>query len=139
MYPTQRLHHPSHSIHEVSQSAGQILQLGREIVSGGHMERKFIVFPLFMAGFVNRYKAEKEEILGLVMRMEEDSVGRNMIATRQLLEIVYERQERRKGVLREERRSMGLRESEGWDVGEEDVDWVGMIGELGLQVVNCRL
>ena len=67
--------------------------------------------------------------MGLVKRMEEDSVGRNFVAVRQLLEIVYERQERRKCELREQ----GLR------CGREDVDWVALIGELGLQVVNCRL
>lgn len=33
----------------------------------------------------------------LIRKMEEDSVGRNVVAARQLLEIVYERQERRRG------------------------------------------
>ena len=64
-----------------------------------------------------RGEEERSEILGLVRRMEEDSVGRNLVAVRQLLEIVYERQGDRRG----------------------NVDWVGLIGELGLQVVNCRL
>ena len=64
-----------------------------------------------------RREEERSEILGLVRRMEEDSVGRNLAAVRQLLEIVYERQGERR----------------------DNVDWVGLIGELGLQVVNCRL
>ena len=128
MYSTQRTtSHPL--IHEVSQSAGEILRLAREIVSSGHLERKFIIFPLFMAGFVSHSEEERREILGLVRRMEEDSVGRNFVAVRQLLEIVYERQERRKRELREQ----------GWRGGREDVDWVALIGEMGLQVVNCRL
>lgn len=70
-----------------------------------------------MAGFVARREEERSEILALVRRMEEDSVGRNLVAVRQLLETVYERQGERRG----------------------DVDWVGLISVLGLQVVNCRL
>ena len=93
----------------------------------------------------------------LIRQMEEDSIGRNMIASRQLLEIVYERQEKRRVALRKDR-AVRVREgggtdsggggstggeSEGWSIdprtGEEDVDWVDIIAELGLQVVNCRL
>ncbi|CAF9933385.1 MAG: hypothetical protein ALECFALPRED_005580 [Alectoria fallacina] len=129
MYSAQRLLSPSALIHEVSQSGGEILRLAREIVSHNHLERKFIVFPLFMSGFVSKTQDERVEILALVKKMEEDSVGRNILAVRQLLEIVYERQERRREELRRE----------GADGGREDVDWVSMIGELGLQVVSCRL
>ena len=140
MYPTQRLHHPSHTIHEVSRSAGEILRLGREIVGSGHTERKFIVFPLFMAGFANRHKTERDEILALIKNMEVDSIGRNGVATRQLLEVVYERQDKRRGELRRERKREGLNAAADHSgEGAEDVDWVGMIAELGLQVVNCRL
>ena len=56
-----------------------------------------------------------------------------MFATRQLLEIVYERREELRG--RQTRGDGGI--GDGLVAG--DVDWVGMIGELGLQVVNCRL
>ncbi|KAG8525405.1 uncharacterized protein KY384_009049 [Bacidia gigantensis] len=129
MYPTQSLYHHYQHIHEVAESAGLILKLGRDIVANGHMERKFIVFPLFMAGVVNQYPEEREELLGLLRKLEEDSIGRNMIATRQLLEIVYERREDK------QKARLGLR----GEVERCDVDWVGMIGELGLQVVNCRL
>ena len=69
------------------------------------------------------------EILELVKTMEVDSVGRNLVATRELLEIVYERQEMRK----EEMRMEGVVDA------RDDVDWVGLIEELGLRVVNCRL
>ena len=125
MYSTQRLLSPSSLTHEVSQCAGEILRLAREIVSSNHMERKFIVFPLFMSGFVSKIPDVRAEVLELIRKMEEDSVGRNVVAARQLLEILYERQERRREELK--------------DGGREDVDWVGMIRELGLQVVNCRL
>ena len=128
MYSTQRFLSPLF-IHEVSQCSGEILRLAREIVSHNHTERKFIVFPLFMAGFVSKCREDRTEILELVKTMEVDSVGRNLVAARQLLEVVYERQERR----REELRREGLMEA------KEDVDWVGLVEELGLQVVNCRL
>ena len=129
MYSMQRLLSPSSFIHEVSQCGGEILQLAREIVSHNHLERKFIVFPLFMSGFVSETRDERMEILALMKKMEEDTVGRNGVAARQLLEIVYDRQDRRKEELRRE----------GVEGGREDVDWVSMIAELGLQVVNCRL
>ena len=66
VYPTQPLHHHYAGIHEVNESAGAVLRLAREIVATGHVERKFIVFPLFMAGIVNQHQAEREEILGLM-------------------------------------------------------------------------
>ena len=129
MYSRQRLLSPSSFIHEVSQCGGEILQLAREIVSHKHLERKFIVFPLFMSGFVSKTPEERMEILALMKTMEVDSVGRNGVAARRLLEIVFERQDRRREELRRD----------GVDGVREDVDWVDMITELGLQVVNCRL
>ena len=69
------------------------------------------------------------ETLALMKTMEVDSVGRNGVAARRLLEIVFERQDRRREELRRD----------GVDGVREDVDWVDMIAELGLQVVNCRL
>ena len=129
MYSTQRFLSPSSLVHEVAQCGDEIVRLAREIVSHSHLERKFIVFPLFMAGVVSRTQEDRMEILALVKRMEEDSVGRTVVAAKQLLEIVYERQERRRDELRRE----------GMEGGREDVDWVSVIAELGLQVVNCRL
>ena len=129
MYVTQRLLSPSYFIHEVAQCAVEILRLAREIVAHNHLERKFIIFPLFMSGFVAQTQEERAEVLALLKKMEEDSLGRNVVATRQLLEAVCERQDRRREELRRE----------GVEGGREDVDWVSMIGELGLQIVNCRL
>ena len=129
MYSSQRLLSPLTFIHEVSHCGDEILRLAREIVSHNHLERKFIVFPLFMSGFVSTTQDERMEILALMKKMEEDSVGRNAVAPRQLLEIVYDRQDRWREELRKE----------GMALGREDVDWVSIIAELGLQFVNCRL
>lgn len=129
MYSTQRLLLPSSHIPEVSQCGDEILRLARDIIAHNHLERKFIVFPLFMSGFVSETQDERMEILALMKKMEEDSVGRNGMAARQLLEIVHGRQDRR----REELRREGVEEA------RDDVDWVNIIAELGMQVVNCRL
>lgn len=82
-----------------------------------------------MSGFVSTKQDERMEVLALMEKMEEDSVGKNAVAPRQLLEIVYDRQDRWREELKQE--GMGL--------GREDVDWVSIIAELGLQFVNCRL
>ena len=129
MYGSQRLLLQSTFIHEVTQCVDKILRLAREIVSNNHLERKFIVFPLFMSGYVSTTQDERMEILALMKRMEEDSVGRNAVAPRQLLEIVYDRQDRWREELRKEDMTSD----------REDVDWVSIIAELGLQFVNCRL
>ena len=156
MFPSQMRHNHAATMQEVTHSATEILNLAREIVQNGHMERKFIVFPLFIAGFVNDRPAERQEIMGLLKKLENDSIGRNFRATRQLLEIVYERKDKLSSQLHvldwEQNLSVrpvdGQRQTAGnpaaeWGYGSqgggEDVDWVGMIGELGLQVVNCRL
>lgn len=71
-----------------------------------------------MCGVVATSPGIRQEVLGLVKKMEDDSVGRNSAAARQLLETIYREQEGRGGAA---------------------VDWVALIAELGVQVVNCRL
>lgn len=82
-----------------------------------------------MSGYVSTTQDERMEILALMKKMEEDSVGRNAVAPRQILEIVYDRQDRWREELRKEDMTSD----------REDVDWVSIIAELGLQFVNCRL
>ena len=168
MYPNQTQHNHASTIPEVIQSGREILDLAREIVQSGHMERKFIVFPLFIAGCVNDRPAERQEIVELLKKLEDDSIGRNFRATRQLLETVYERKSQHRntqsrGLSWDQDHDMGTAAGTGrrrrsgdemdaaqdpnwlddWGFGAQeagsDVDWVGMIRELGLQVVNCRL
>lgn len=100
MYSSQRhhhhLHHKSRQCVEIAQAATEIIELAREIVAHGHVERKFMVFPLFMAGVVSRSSgdlSERTEVLQLMRAMEQDSVGENVVAFRRLLEAVYERQQ----------------------------------------------
>lgn len=123
MWPTQRLESGSPIHPRVSRYAREILQLGREIIDNGHLERKFIVFPLFMAGFVSESMADREEALELLTALEQKTMGRVANASKSLLELVYERQE------------MSLQRGG----NALDVDWVQIVVEKGLQVVNCRL
>lgn len=105
--------------------AYSILSLSREIVSAGHLERKFLVFPLFMAGIFfssgirSDSSEEREEIVGLLKELEMETMGRVANASRLLLELVFEQ-----------------REKEGAEVV---ADWIQLGRKRGLLVVNCRL
>lgn len=82
-----------------------------------------MVFPLFMAGFASDHPSDKEEALNLLVALEKESMGKVARASRELLEIVYRRQD-------EELSRAGH---------ALNVDWVQILIETGLQVVNCRL
>lgn len=100
---------------EISHSAHEILHLTRSIISSGHHELRFAVFPLFMAGYVLPVQ-ERGLTLGLMEGMEVESIGRNTRATRELLEDVYKRGD------------------EG-GTGPSEVDWIRVLGERGLQLI----
>ena len=123
MYPSQRSELFPFSDSEISPSVQEILSLAREIVNNGHLERKFMVFPLFMAGFASDDPKNKTEAMNLLMALEQETMGKVARASRDLLEIVYEKQN-------EECSRVGH---------ERDVDWVQILVEKGLQIANCRL
>ncbi|KAL8904698.1 MAG: hypothetical protein Q9207_003091 [Kuettlingeria erythrocarpa] len=100
---------------ELSHSAQEIIQLTRSIISSGHHELRFAVFPLFMAGYVLP-KPDRELALGLMERMERESIGRNTRATRELLEEVYKRGDEGR-------------------MGPSGVDWISVLGARGLQLI----
>lgn len=123
MYPSQRRELSSICLLEISNSIQEILALGREIVDHGHLERKFMVFPLFMAGFASDDAKEKDEAMNLLLALERETMGKVARASRDLLEIVYEQQQEHLS-----------------RVGHAlDVDWVQILVDKGLQIVNCRL
>lgn len=123
MYPSQRRELASICLSEVSNSIQEILTLGREIVDNGHLERKFMVFPLFMAGFASDDAKDKAEAMNLLLALERETMGKVARASRDLLEIVYEQQKEHLS-----------------RVGHAlDVDWVQILIDKGLQIVNCRL
>lgn len=123
MYPSQLRDLSSSCRLEISNSIGEILALAREIVDNGHLERKFMVFPLFMAGFASDDANDKDGAMNLLMALEREAMGKVARASRDLLEIVYEKQN-------EEMSRVGH---------VLDVDWVQILVEKGLQIASCRL
>lgn len=125
MWPSQTSTNPPPPF--VETHAHSILSLSREIVTAGHLERKFVVFPLFMAGilfsscFLSEFAAQRAETVRLLKDLEMKTMGKIANASRLLLELVYENVDRGKGT------------------GTRCVDWVGLVKDKGLQVVNCRL
>lgn len=123
MWPNQRLDSDPQTTPELSQSVCNIIQLAKEISSNGFIERKFIVFPLFMAGIANQNPSDQQRIIRLLVAFEKQSIGKAMVATRQILEIVYEKQ------------------GEVVRMGADPlmVDWVDTVAERGLQMIDARL
>lgn len=80
--------------HEITTSSSEIISLTRDIITSGHHELRFAVFPIFMAGFVLP-RHERGQALELIKGMEMESIGRNTRATRELLEAVYCMQDER--------------------------------------------
>ena len=76
-----------------------------------------------MAGFVSNSVPDRDEAMELLTALEQQTMGRVANASRVLLRLVYERQE--------------LSRQNGGNA--LDVDWVQIVMESGLQVVNCRL
>ncbi|KAL8737648.1 MAG: hypothetical protein Q9181_001462, partial [Wetmoreana brouardii] len=113
-YDLAPIHH-----HEIQTSAHEILSRTRAIISSGHHELRFAVFPLFMAGYVLP-RGERHEALTLMGGMEMESIGRNTRATRELLEEVYWRMDE------------GQRQGE----VEVEVDWVRITGP-GIGLHDC--
>lgn len=123
MWPNQRLHNGPQPVQETTHSVSRIIELGHEITSNGFIERKFMVFPLFMAGIASQNPSDHQEVIRLLIAFENQSIGRAMVATRQILETVYEKQ--REVIM----------------LGADPlmVDWVDTVAERGLQMIDARL
>lgn len=123
MWPNQRLDSGPQLVQETTQSISRIIQLGHEITSNGFIERKFMVFPLFMAGIATQNPSDHQRVIQLLVAFENQSIGKAMVATRQILEIVYEK--RREVIM----------------LGADPlmVDWVDTVAERGLQMIDARL
>ena len=82
-----------------------------------------MVFPLFMAGIATQNPLDHQQVMRLLIAFENQSIGKAMVATRQILEIVYEKQ--REVIM----------------LGADPlmVDWVDTVAERGLQMIDARL
>lgn len=123
MWPSQRLDTGPGFDDEIAVSASEILTIAQKIVNTGRLESRFIVFPLFLAGFATSDGSQKMLAMDLIQQLEEKSIGGNTTATRKALSILYERQTHRFLMSGQDR----------------DVDYLEVMLEQGLQVVNFGL
>ncbi|KAI9717547.1 MAG: hypothetical protein M1812_004688 [Candelaria pacifica] len=124
MWTSQRRETSPGADEEIAQYVVEIIQLAESIINSGRMELRFIVFALFMAGFASPSDRQSQtKAVSLIGAVEQESIGRITTTTRQLLQAVYDRQG-------EDTRAIG----HCWDV-----DWMEIMNERGLQVVNFGL
>lgn len=123
MWPEQRMYTSPDYASEIAAASQQILQVSRVIVKNNSSNCRFLVFPIFMAGFASDIGSEKMLALDLIHQMESESIGQNTQVARKALEAVYERQNER---FMHTGNSLG-------------VDWLQLMMELGLTVVNFGL
>ncbi|KKZ64832.1 hypothetical protein EMCG_09280 [[Emmonsia] crescens] len=124
MWPSQCIETGGGPALEISQRTTAILHIASSIIHAGRFDLRFIVFPLFMAGVASSSSSQKMLALDLLSGIEgNESVGRNVTTTRHVLQIVYQRQT--EGYMR---KGHAL-----------DVDWVEIMIEQGLQMVNFGL
>lgn len=115
-----QLNDPSSSFEpEIRLYCREILQAAQMIISQEHFELRFIVFPLFMAGFASKDMSEKELALNLIRIVEQHSYGASTESVRRLLETVLDRQ--RDAILR-----TGT---------ANEVDWVEKMELTGQQLI----
>jgi hypothetical protein len=123
MWPSQRLDTGPEFDVEIGQCVSEILHIAEGIVNAGRLELRFMIFPLFMAGFASTDGSQKMMALDMISTMEKKSIGSNTTATRHALQIVYEQQTQRF-----------------MHTGHSlDVNWSDIMVEQGLQVVNFGL
>jgi hypothetical protein len=120
MWPTQRYDIGPDFDDEIACAASQIINIAERIINAKRFELRFIVFPLFIAGYASSDGNQKMVALDLIQRTEESSIGGNTFVTRRALQIVYERQT-----------------SQFMSIGHSlGVCWKNIMVEQGLQVVH---
>ena len=123
MWPSQRLDTGPEFDSEIALCVSEILRTANAVVNAGRLEHRFMIFPLFMAGFASMDGNQKMMALDLISTMERHSIGSNTRATRHALQIIYEEQTRRF-----------------MHTGHSlDVNWTDVMVEQGLLVVNFGL
>ncbi len=100
-----------------------IIALAATQLEAGHLERRHVIFPLFIAGFATMQPDLKVQALNIIKAYEGQGLGQNTYTTRRLLTAVYEEQGR-------------VVEAGG---RMEDVDWLRVARDRSLTVVNCGL
>jgi len=77
---------------QINVCCAEILHAVSIILSKERFDMRFIVLPLFMAGFCTRNAAEKETALRFMMEIEKNGYGGSTDNARRLLQTIYEKQ-----------------------------------------------
>jgi hypothetical protein len=120
MWPGQRLETSPDYDTEIAVASNQVLHMTRKALSENRSDCRYLVFPVFLAGFASTDGAQRMFALDLIRSMENISIGRNTTVTRKALAAVYEKQNERF-----------------MNTGQSlDVDWMQVMMERDLTVVN---
>ena len=92
MWPAQRLDTSPDYDNEITAAAQQIVHVSQAILANSSNAR-FLVFPLFMAGYASTNGNHKFLVLDLIEKIEENSLGHNARLLKSLLQAIYKRQE----------------------------------------------
>ncbi|OAL19112.1 hypothetical protein AYO22_10060 [Fonsecaea multimorphosa] len=123
MWPGQRLETSPDYDTELAVASSQILQMTGKALAEDRSYCRYLVFPVFMAGFVATDGAHRMHAVDLLREMEKTSIGRNTTTTRKVLAAVYEKQNERF-----------------MNTGQSlDVDWMHVMVEEDLMIVNFGL
>ena len=123
MWPGQRLETSPDYNTEIAVASNQILEMTRKALAEDRSDCRYLVFPVFIAGFVATDGTPRMNALDLLRAMEKNSIGRNTIVARKALAAVYETQNERF-----------------MNTGQSlDVDWMEVMTERHMKVVNFGL
>ncbi|OAP62188.1 hypothetical protein AYL99_04391 [Fonsecaea erecta] len=123
IWPGQRLETSPDYDTEIAVASSQILQMTSKALAEDRSYCRYLVFPVFMAGFVATDGAHRMHAVDLLREMEKSSIGRNTTTTRKVLAAVYEKQNERF-----------------MNTGQSlDVDWMHVMVEEDLMIVNFGL
>lgn len=122
MWAGQRLETSPDYDMEITNAAQQIIQVAQTIVTESDNSR-FLIFPLFMAGFASTNGTQKALVLDLIKQLEEKSICHNAQTTRACLEVIYEQQSERFT----------------YTGHSLDVDWLQVMRERRISLVNFGL
>ncbi|OAG42177.1 hypothetical protein AYO21_03631 [Fonsecaea monophora] len=123
MWPGQRLDTSPDYNTEIAVASSQILQMTSRALAEDRSYCRYLVFPVFMAGFVATDGAHRMHAVDLLREMEKTSIGRNTMTTRKVLAAVYEKQNERF-----------------MNTGQSlDVDWMQVMVGADLMIVNFGL
>ncbi|KAL2427098.1 hypothetical protein ABEF95_008430 [Exophiala dermatitidis] len=120
MWSGQRLETSPDYDTEIAVASNQILDMTRKALAEDRSDCRYLVFPVFMAGYASLGGAQRMVALDLIRTMEKTSIGRNTTITRRALAAVYEKQNERF-----------------MNTGQSlDVDWMEVMAERDLRIVN---